>query len=382
VAILSRDELRNLVDRPGEIGVSIYMPTHRTVDVQQDPIRLKNLLREGEKQLAANGLRAKDARQLLEPAEKLLTDDFFWRHQSEGLAIFSSPAIFRSFRLPHNFQELVVISERFHIKPLLSLLSGDGLFYVLAVSQNSVRLLQCSRYSVRTVTPEAVPGSIAEALKYDSPERQIQFHTGTGKGPGKRSAVFHGQGVGSDDVKDNILRYFQQIDHGLHELLREEQAPLVIAGVDYLHPIYRQANSYPYLLQDGIQGNVDEMSAEELQQQAWSVVRPYFEREQLEALKRYREINGTGLAAGDIEQVVLAAYDGRIATLFAALGIQQWGTFDAERRKVHLYKGAEPGTQDLLDLAVAHTLTHRGTVYVMEPENVPSSNPVAAVFRY
>jgi len=382
VAILSRDELRNLVDRPGEIGVSIYMPTHRTVDVQQDPIRLKNLLREGEKQLAANGLRAKDARQLLEPAEKLLTDDFFWRHQSEGLAIFSSPAIFRSFRLPYNFQELVVISERFHIKPLLSLLSGDGLFYVLAVSQNSVRLLQCSRYSVRTVTPEAVPGSIAEALKYDSPERQIQFHTGTGKGPGKRSAVFHGQGVGSDDVKDNILRYFQQIDHGLHELLREEQAPLVIAGVDYLHPIYRQANSYPYLLQDGIQGNVDEMSAEELQQQAWSVVRPYFEREQLEALKRYREINGTGLAAGDIEQVVLAAYDGRIATLFAALGIQQWGTFDAERRKVHLYKGAEPGTQDLLDLAVAHTLTHRGTVYVMEPENVPSSNPVAAVFRY
>lgn len=382
MAILSRDELRNLVDRPGEIGVSIYMPTHRTVDVQQDPIRLKNLLREGEKQLAANGLRAKDARQLLEPAEKLLTDDFFWRHQSEGLAIFSSPAIFRSFRLPYNFQELVVISERFHIKPLLSLLSGDGLFYVLAVSQNSVRLLQCSRYSVRTVTPEAVPGSIAEALKYDSPERQIQFHTGTGKGPGKRSAVFHGQGVGSDDVKDNILRYFQQIDHGLHELLREEQAPLVIAGVDYLHPIYRQANSYPYLLQDGIQGNVDEMSAEELQQQAWSVVRPYFEREQLEALKRYREINGTGLAAGDIEQVVLAAYDGRIATLFAALGIQQWGTFDAERRKVHLYKGAEPGTQDLLDLAVAHTLTHRGTVYVMEPENVPSSNPVAAVFRY
>ena len=382
MAILSRDELRKLVDRPGEVGVSIYMPAHRTVDVQQDPIRLKNLLREGEKQLAANGLRAKDVRQLLEPAERLLADDFFWRHQSEGLAIFSSPAIFRSFRLPYNFQELVVVSARFHIEPLLSLLSGDGLFYVLAVSQNSVRLLQCSRYSVRTVTPEAVPGSIAEALKYDSPERQVQFHTGTGKGPGKRSAIFHGQGVGSDDVKDNILRYFQQIDHGLHELLREEQAPLVIAGVDYLHSIYRQANSYPYLLQDGIQGNVDDMSAEELQQQAWSAVEPYFEQEQLEALKRYRELSGTGLAADDVEQVVLAAYDGRIATLFVALGIQQWGMFDAERRKVHLYKEAEPGTQDLLDLAAANTLTHGGTVYVVEPENVPSSNPVAAVFRY
>ena len=370
------------MDRPGEVGISIYMPTHRTVDVKQDPIRLNNLLREGEKRLIDNGLRAKDARQLLEPAQNLLTDDFFWRHQSESLAIFSSPGIFRSFRLPYNFQELVVVGEHFHIKPLLPLLSSDGLFYVLAVSQNETRLLQCSRYSVRTITPEGIPESLAEALKYDESERQLQFHTGTSTGPGRRSAIFHGQGVGTDDAKDNILRYFKQIDHGLRELLREEQAPLVIAGVDYLHPIYRQANSYPHLLQEGIQGNVDETSPEGLQQQAWSVVQPYFQREQLEAVKHYHEAAGTGLSASDVEQVILAGYDGRIATLFVALGVQQWGKFDAEQRKVHLYKEAEPGTQDLLDLAAAHTLTHGGTVYAVETGKVPSHTAVAAIFRY
>lgn len=193
MAILSRDELRKLMDRPGEIGISIYMPTHRTGDVKQDPIRLKNLLREGERQLIDNGLRTKDARQLLEPAKRLLTDSFFWQHQSESLAIFSSPAMFHHFRLPYDFQELVIVAERFHIKPLISLLSGDGLFYVLAVSQNVVRLLQCSRYSVRTITPEAIPGSLAEALKYDEPERQLQFHTGTGTGPGKRALLFTGR---------------------------------------------------------------------------------------------------------------------------------------------------------------------------------------------
>lgn len=382
MAILSRDELRKLMDKPGEIGVSIYMPTHRTGDVKQDPIRLKNLLREGERQLIDNGLRAKDARQLLNPVEKLLADDFFWQHQSEGLAIFSSPDMFRHFRLPYNFQELVVVAERFHIKPLISLLSGDGLFYVLAVSQNVVRLLQCSRYSVRTITPEAIPGSLAEALKYNESERQLQFHTGTGTGPGKRAAIFHGQGVGIDDVKDNILRYFKQIDHGLHELLREEQAPLVVVGVDYLHSIYRQANSYPHLLRDGIQGNADDMSAEELQQQAWSIVQPYFEREQLEALNHYREIVGTGLAADDVEQVVLAAYDGRVETLFAALGVQLWGMLDTKRRKVHLYKKAEPRTQDLIDFATFHTLMQGGNVYSLEPEKVPSRTRIAAIFRY
>ena len=382
MTILKRYELKTLVDKAGEIGISIYMPTHRTGDLKQDPIRLKNLLREGEKKLIDNGLRTKDARQLLEPANRLLTDSFFWQHQSESLAIFSSPGMFRCFRLPYNFQELVVVAERFHIKPLLSLLSGDGLFYVLAVSQNAARLLQCSRYSVRTVTPESIPRSLAETLKYDDPERQLQFHTGTGTGPGRRAAIFHGQGVGTEDAKDNILRYFKQIDHGLHKLLQEEQAPLVIAGVDYLHSIYRQASSYPHLLQEGIQGNADEMSPEELQQQAWTVVKPYFEREQLEAVKRYHEISGTGLAADDVEQVVLAAHDGRIAKLFVALGVQQWGILDTEQRKVHPYKKAEAGTQDLLDFAAVQTLIQGGTVYAMEPEKIPSSTPVAAIFRY
>jgi len=43
----------------------------------------------------------------------------------------------------------VVVSDRFHLKPLLPLLTGDGRFYILALSQNQVRLLQGTRYSVR-----------------------------------------------------------------------------------------------------------------------------------------------------------------------------------------------------------------------------------------
>jgi len=382
VPVLSREKLRTLIERPAGTGISIYMPTHPVVDTKQDQIRLKNLLRRGEKELIDSGMRSTEARHLLEPAEKLSADDFFWQHQGEGLAIFSAPGAFRHFRLPYSPQELVVVADSFHVKPLISLLSGDGLFYVLAVSQNAVRLLQCSSDNVWMITPESVPASLAEALKYDEFQKHLQFHTGTGSGPGERAAIFHGQGVGTDDAKDNILRYFRQIDHGLHELLREEQVPLVIAGVDYLHSIYRQASTYPHLLQEGIQGNVDDMSAKQLQQRAWKVVRPYFERGQLEALKRYGEVAGTGLASGDVEQVVPAAYDGKVATLFAAIGVQRWGTFDSERRQVRIYEKAEKGAQDLVDLAAALTLTRRGTVYAVEPEKVPSHTAIAAIFRY
>ncbi len=375
---LSSDELSALVEGPQEMGVSIYMPTHRTGDVEQDPIRLKNLLREAAGQLVDYGISISDAGGLLESAEQLLPDSHFWQHQGDGLAIFISPRIFRYYRLPYSFEELVVVTERFHIKPLLPLFSEDGVFYILAVSQNQVRLLQCTRYHVRESTPERVPSNLAEALKYDQPEKQHQFHT---TGPGGLT-ISHGHGVSKDYDKVNILRYFQQVDRGLHEVLREEHSPLIVAAVDYLHPIYRDANTYHYLLDEGIEGNPDGLSDEALQEQAWAIVQPYFERGRTEALERYHEAITKGLATNDLKQAVLAAYDGRVSTLFVATGVQQWGQFDPERRKVLLYKERKPGVQDLLDFVTASTLTKGGNVYAVEREQVPGGTPIAALFRY
>ncbi|RPJ11944.1 MAG: hypothetical protein EHM37_10145 [Deltaproteobacteria bacterium] len=40
------------------------------------------------------------------------------------------------------FKELAVVSHRFHVKPLLPVLTSDGTFYILALSQNQLRLLE------------------------------------------------------------------------------------------------------------------------------------------------------------------------------------------------------------------------------------------------
>ncbi len=354
------------------------MPSHRTGDIEQDPIRLKNLLREAEAQLVDYGISISYADGLLHPARQLLTDSHFWQHQGAGLAIFISPGMFRYYQLPYSFEELVVVTERFHIKPLLPLFSEDGVFYILAISQNQVRLLQCTRYHVRELTPGSVPLNLGEALKYDQPEKQHQFHT---TGPGGL-LISHGHGVSKDYDKDNILRYFRQVDRGLHEVLREEHSPLIVAAVDYLHPIYREANSYRYLLDEGIEGNPDGLSEEALQEQGWAIVQPYFERGRTAALEEYAEAITRGLATNDLKQSVLAAHDGRVSTLFVATGVQQWGQFDPERRKVHLYKERKPGVQDLLDFVTASTLTKGGNVYAVEREQVPGGTPVAVLLRY
>lgn len=389
--ILNRDNLEQLSKQEDGLHVSIYMPTHPAGDqIQQDPIRLKNLLNQAQEELMARGLRRPDAEALLQPAVDLLPDRVFWENQSNGLALFAAAEAegprLDAFRLPFDFEETLVVTRRFHLKPLLRLLSGDGRFLVLALSQDRVRLLQGTRYSVAEVDLERVPQSLAEALRLEDPEQRLQWHTTTGPPTagtqGERHAAFYGSGAPSDDQKERILRYFHQVDAGLQELLADQQIPLVLAGVGYLLPIYRQANSYRHVVEGEVAGNPDEMAPRELHRAAWQVVQPRFEQERKEAAALYRQLAHTGRASAELDEVIPAAHYGQVATLFVALGLRRWGTFDPEANRLVVHQEMEEADEDLLDLAAVQTLLNGGSVYVVEPEQVPAGGPLAALFRY
>lgn len=377
------EELRILMaERPG-LCVSLFMPTHRRgEETRQDPIRLQNLLRQAEGQLIDKGLRTVDARALLEPARRLEGHSPFWRHLNDGLAMFLGSQIFRYYALPISFSEQLVVAEHFYIKPLLPLLSGDGRFYILALSQNQVRLLQGTRYSVGEVDLEDMPGSLAKLLGEVTREKQLQFHTRTSGGPGKRPALFFGHGAGEEQAKQDILRYFRAIDVELSVLLRNEKAPLILASVDYLIPIYRRANNYPYLLEVGIPGNPEQLSAQELHTRSWEIVEPYFRKSQNEAQTRFVELKDSGRTSTILEEIILAAYRGRVEYLFVELGVQWWGSFDPHTHQISIHHQPEPSDEELLQFACNHVIVNGGDLFAIEKQNMPGKGPLAAIFRY
>ena len=110
--------------------------------------------------------------------------------------------------------------------------------------------------------------------------------------------------------KDDLLLYFQSIDRGLHEVLREERAPLVLAAVDYFLPIYRQANTYSQLLEKGIEGNPDRLSDKDLHDRAWAIVEPRFTEDRQRAIGIYHQAAGTGRATATVEEIIPAAHRG------------------------------------------------------------------------
>ncbi len=375
---LSKDELRLLIEKGKAPCLSITMPTHKAgAEVQQNAIRLKNLLKEAEERLVSGGRRAAEAEKFLEPVQALVKNNPFWRQQSSGLALFLCPDFFRTYRLPVVFVPSVVLADRFNVKPLLPLFNTEGRFYVLALSQKDVRLLVCSRYRVKETRPEGVPGNIDEVLKFDVFEKQLRTRPAMTGATGQK-----GSSSWTDYGKENILRYLQQVDKGLKLHLKEERAPLVFAGVDYIFAMYREANAHPHLLETAINGNPDQMSSEELHSQAWPIVEPWFRREQEEARVRYRQSIGTGLASNNLEEIVPAAHHGRVGYLFVEVGQEKWGTFNPQTGKAVLHNGGKKGDEDLIDFAAIQTLGAGGKVYAIQRERMPDKEPVAALFRY
>jgi hypothetical protein len=386
--ILKQADLEQLMEISSEWCVTLYMPAHKVgQEGQQDPIRLRNLIAQAQENLLEYGLHMPQIQALLRPAEELLTDgEQFWQHQSDGLAIFLSDHFSRTLRLPLKFEELVVVAGNFHLKPLLPLFSKDGKFYILAVSMNEIRLLLCTKYTIDEVELVGVPTSMKEALWMDDPEKFTGFHTSAsspGRG-GERQAIYYGHAAKSDEDKKNLLRYFQFVDAGLNDLLADKEIPMVLAGVDYLLPIYHEANSYSGLLEEGLVGNHDELNKKDLHHSAWKLVEPIFEQTQKKDMERFEQFYGqqNKLASADLKTVLKAAQFGQVETLFVPLGVHRWGRYDPQQNRVTLDTKSKPENEDLLEFAVKQTIINSGQVYAVEPENMPGEGDLAAILRY
>jgi hypothetical protein len=383
--LLKKVDIEKLLEvSKGKPSISIYMPTQKGRErAKENSTRFKTLLSEAGKSLERMAFKSSELRELTDPAKKIISDSYFWANQSDGLAYFISSEFTRFYRLPMRFEEMAVVRKSFHLKPLFKLLSTDGQFYILALSQKSAKLLRCTQSAVEEIDLSEILERYKTEVGEELIEKQMQFHTGTPGTEGDRGAVFHGHGGEIDSIeREKLLNYFRFIDREIQGLLAENSAPMVLACVEYLAPLYREISKYPNLFADSIKGNPENESDKDLQLKGWEIVNPYFMKKQEEAKAIYYEFKGTGKTSNNIIEILPAAYHGRISELFVAPGIQQWGDFDEETGVLSLDEDLRAGSEDLIDLAATKTFLNNGNVYAVDPNQMPDEHPVAAVFRW
>ncbi len=387
MTVFDKRDLQGLFAAQEGPHVSIYLPTHRAgADQQQDPIRFKNLLRKAEEALQAAGLRRPDWEALLAHGEELLQDSHFWQHQADGLAVFLAQDVQHHYRLPLRFGELVEVSSRFNISPLLPLLMTGGQFYVLSLSQKQVRLYQGTRELAAELELEDAPDGLAAVMAYDRVQKHLQFHTSTSSASGGgRDAAFHGHGGEIDGFEDEaLLRYLREIDAALLEAIDDDtHAPLVLAGVDELTTLYREVSTHPNLVAKTLSGNPDELRPDQIHDRAWKLVEPHFAAVKDKALGRYRQQAGQGEQVADrLVDVLDAAHHARVDELFVVWGAVEWGKFDSETNGLTLLEPDDPAAGDLINLAARQTLKHGGAVYAVEAADLPDGQSIVARLRY
>lgn len=387
---ITRDELQSLAAASDPACASLYLPLNRSFPHGvEDATRFRALVDRAVQQLTGQGVPAASVSELVQPARDLQADATFWKnHGAEGLAVLFCPGTFRKYTLPYRCPEMVDVGTGFYLNPLLRALNWDAEFHLLALSPKRLRLFQCRRTSiVPAPLPAGMPASMGEALAGTEIEKSLQYHTSAGFG-GAHIGMAHGHGDPKDDAQKLLLDYFQIVSRHLERALNGSRWPLILAAVDYYHPMFRSCFKSPILLDGGVIGSADELTEQELLERA----RPEIDRWQRANLQRlldrHRKQVGSDHAADGLPEILPAAAAGRVEAVIAAQyrGEQGdgriWGRFDPEQGTVTIHERRQPGDIELVDAVLHQTLLHRGDVYVVPAEELPEGKSLVAILRW
>ncbi len=267
-------ELNELKNFNQPFATSLYLP-YSPGDRRRDPnrIALKNLLTEAESALLMAGATPKQVKKTLRPALKLLEQYEGWPMRHNGLAVFMQQDFFRYYQLPEPSQyRLLSVMSSFDLDPLLQIIDNNQPYLVLALGHKNIKLYGGDQYEIHQIALKDLPDDMHRALNIDEFPKNRETHNIAPAKMGKGSEAFHGQYNVAEVDKKMLLKFFRLIDKRLHKILNKNRLPLIIAGTDYLLPIYRKVNTYDNLVPGGIIGDIKKSDIDQVRQKAWMII--------------------------------------------------------------------------------------------------------------
>lgn len=382
---LDRNRLIALAKLSANPAVSIFLPgSEPRGGRHEEPTRLRNLLREATAELARRGLDAEQAAELLAPvAARLDETESVWAPTPRGWAFFAGAGFYRPLRLDFPVAEAVRVGDRFAVRPLLGALAHARPHYILALSLKRVRLLAADAEGCRPLRLAGLPASFDEAMDYVEYYSAVGVHSSSNAALGRRSAIFHGHGDGDEErMETNVEQYFRRVFEALERGLPEPEWPVVLATVGEYFPIAARVNRRLRLAKEGIVGNPDYVTDQELGAVAHLQLETARHREIEAEAARWLDLTGGRRALGDFAEIVRAAEAGQVETLLVAREAERWGSYEGDVDRLTVRESREPGDEELLDRAAARTLAQGGEAYELPQAAMPEHRVAAAILRY
>ncbi|MCO8123153.1 hypothetical protein NHH03_15500 [Stieleria sp. TO1_6] len=373
----TQNELVELINKESGVCVSIVMHTHeRGPKTKQNAIRFKNLMSEALDRVADRNPAL--TKQLTELAE--LENDFeFWQHQSAGYALYVCDGCVQQFKISHPLEDAVYVVDHFLVRPLAIAACGGGSTRVLAISWEAAKLYACDGHSTREINSDAFPVQMSELVPERDAEEQLQYTThasksGTSAGGGS-TAMYHGHGEGEDKIKADREHYLSRVGKAVADEIYNTAHDLLVLATDEVAGHFSACCDVPVkqVIHASPDALNDQQISEKILQASQAVVQ--------ESQQGLNEQLGTALAqdagAASVDQVLIEASRGRVATLLLGEDRPVWGQFNRDAGTVRL--DSESHT-DLANLAVRETLQSGGSV--VAGSGGKDKHPIAAIYRY
>jgi hypothetical protein len=273
------------------------------------------------------------------------------------------------------------LSSEFYLLPLAPLISNNTAFYVLAIELDNIRLFMGNRDSLVEINiRDMIPGKLEDRVGYEITGKDLQFRS---QHQAYSGAGYHGHDEADRDRKNEILRYFREVDNGLQSVLNREPLPMVIAAQDYLAAIYKEASRYNLLQPEVIICNLSESTTSVLHHLAFTKLKSIFEREANEKWESFLQLQGSGKASTIPPEIFEALRLGRVDSLFVNPQRDLRGSYNSQTGVLKHENRITEFTSSLVSLAIAKTLNQKGKVYVLDNDDFPlSSDTMAALFRF
>ena len=368
VDIPTLPEFRALATMRADACVSIYLPTTPvTRETAASRIELKNLSRQALAQLEASGFDRRRLAAIADQLNDLGADDVYWRYLAHSLAVLATPELMRTFRLPNRLAALAEVSDRFHLKPLIRAITFPHAAFVLALSENAVRLVEVfADLPPQEVAVRDLPKSAAEVAGRETGDKRSS----------KR------QMPGAEGEKAQLRKYARRVDAALRDVLAGRNTPLILAATEPLASIFRSVNTYPELLVEGIAASPDRISGPELATAARPILDRVYARELEAARALFEHRKGQGRATSDISDAARAATFGAIEQLMIDIDEVIPGTVDETDGRVTFADGPSARTYGIVDEIAGRALITGARVLGVRKDDIPGRAHLAAILRY
>src|SRR3984893_1571801 len=381
-------EFKALAQIKGETCVSLYLPTSPLVDnIRANRVAFRDLAREALAQLKEAGV---DKRKIavfeerfdhlaglehdvqdedkIRKLQRAKPDPFetFWHYQANGLGVLSTPGLMRMFRLPHAPKPLAEVADRFHLKPLIRAMTSPHDIFVLALAEESVRLIHAfTNFPPQRLQIPDLPRNVEEAT------RRPSFHV---RAPRRRLQHLEGEKV-------LVHQYVSKVEHAVHTAIAGLNTPLVLAADEPIASMFRAVNTFPRLADEVIEGNPDLVTDAELEYAAIPILDRLYSRELKAVIALYDELKPRR-ATTDVSYAAHAATAGAIDQLLVDLDAVIPGLVSDIDGSVTYSASDDAETYSVVDEVARRALYTGARVLGARREELPDGAPLVAILRY